>query len=311
MKVLVMGGTRFIGVALVKRLVAEGHEVTVCNRGTRPVPAGVRNLVGDRTDVETLRALLAPEDFDVIFDNTGRELKDTQPLVDMFRGRLRHFVYVSSAGVYQAAGLLPHFEGDATDPQSRHRGKRETERYLEKAFAEEGFPFTAVRPVYIYGPDNYNDIEAWFFDRLVRDRPIPMPGPYLTQLGHVEDLAAAMVAILGNTQAIGEIYNISDVRYVTFAELARQCAIAAGRDPNALSLPEYNPATLNLGKRKGFPLRAQHFIASVEKAMSHLDWEPEYDLASGLRTSWEAYQQSDRPEPDFSTDDWILQAIGT
>ncbi|HAN45299.1 MAG TPA: 3-beta hydroxysteroid dehydrogenase [Cyanobacteria bacterium UBA8156] len=310
MKVLVMGGTRFIGVALVKQLVAQGHEVTVFNRGTRPAPAGVRTLVGDRTDAEVLRDRLAAEDFDAIFDNTGRELKDTQPLVELFRGRLRHFVYVSSAGVYQASDLLPHFEGDATDPQSRHRGKRDTEVYLEKAFAEDGFPFTAVRPVYIYGPHNYNDIEAWFFDRLVRDRPIPIPGPYLTQLGHVEDLAAAMAAILGNTQAIGEIYNISDVRYITFAGLAQQCAIAAGRDANALSLPEYNPATLNLGKRKGFPLRAQHFIASVEKAMSHLDWEPEYDLASGLRSSWEAYQHSDRPEPDFSTDDWILQAIG-
>jgi len=305
-----MGGTRFIGVALVKLLVAQGHEVTVFNRGNRPAPAGVRTLVGDRTDAEVLRARLADEDFDAIFDNTGRELADTQPLVELFRGRLRHFVYVSSAGVYQASDLLPHFEGDATDPQSRHRGKRDTEAYLEKAFAEDGFPFTAVRPVYIYGPDNYNDIEAWFFDRLVRDRPIPIPGPYLTQLGHVEDLAAAMVAILGNSQAIGEIYNISDVRYITFAGLAQQCAIAAGRDPQTLSLPSYDPTVLNLGKRKGFPLRAQHFIASIEKAMSHLDWEPEYDLASGLRTSWEAYQKSDRPEPDFSTDDWILQAIG-
>ena len=54
-------------------------------------------------------------------------------------------------------------------------------------------------------PGNYNPIEAWFFDRLVRDRPIPIPGSGLqiTQLGHCGDLAKAMVAILGNQNAVG------------------------------------------------------------------------------------------------------------
>ncbi len=316
MRVLVMGGTRFIGVALTKLLVARGHEVVLFNRGNRPAPLdGVTTIVGDRTDPQQLREKLARESFDVIFDNNGRELADTQPLVELFRGRIRHFVYMSSAGVYRESEILPYFETDATDPKSRHRGKRDTEEYLAAAYAEHGFPFTALRPVYIYGPQNYNDVESWFFDRIVRDRPLPIPGhgQWITQLGHVEDLAAAQAAVMQEKRAIGEIYNISDLRYVTYQGLARACAIAAGKSPDQLTFCFYNPKDFDFGKQKAFPFRLQHFFASIDKAMSDLDWEPEYDLVSGLETSFrQDYLLSGRPaaEIDFSLDDLILQRLG-
>ncbi|NJN22264.1 MAG: NAD-dependent epimerase/dehydratase family protein, partial [Leptolyngbya sp. RL_3_1] len=185
MRILVMGGTRFIGVALTRQLVAQGHEVVLFNRGNNPAPvAGITQLQGDRKDTAALKATLSGERFDAIFDNNGRELSDTQPLVELFKGQIQHFVYVSSAGVYLKSDQMPHIEGDAVDPNSRHKGKFQTEAYL----AEQGIPFTAIRPVYIYGPQNYNDLEAWFFDRIARDRPVPIPGDgmALTQLGHVE-----------------------------------------------------------------------------------------------------------------------------
>ncbi|MEO0489293.1 MAG: NAD-dependent epimerase/dehydratase family protein, partial [Cyanobacteria bacterium J06659_2] len=215
MRILVMGGTRFIGVSLTKLLVAQGHEVVLFNRGNKPAPVeGLQQIQGDRKDAAQLKDKLAGESFDAIFDNNGRELSDTQPLIELFNGKLQHFVYVSSAGVYLKSDQMPHIEGDAVDPNSRHKGKFQTEAYLES----QGVPFTAVRPVYIYGPQNYNDLEAWFFDRITRDRPLPIPGSgmALTQLGHIEDLAQAMVAVLGNSQAIGQVYNISGDRAVSF-----------------------------------------------------------------------------------------------
>lgn len=220
MRILIMGGTRFIGVALTRILVSQGHSVVLFNRGNNPPPVeGVEQIHGERKNVSELKEKLGGMDFDAIFDNTGRELEDTKPLVEMFGNKVAHFVYVSSAGVYLPSHQLPHRETDAIDPQSRHKGKYETEAYLQA----QGVPFTAVRPVYIYGPGNYNDLEAWFFDRLVRNRPIPIPdgGLYITQLGHVYDLANAMSMILGNPKAIGQIYNISGDRYVTFTGLAR------------------------------------------------------------------------------------------
>jgi nucleoside-diphosphate-sugar epimerase len=303
-----MGGTRFIGVYLTKILAEQGHEVVLFNRGNKPVPIpGVRQIQGDRTQHQELKAKLSGESFDAIFDNNGRELSDTQPLVELFADQVQHFVYMSSAGVYFPSDMLPHQEGDSVDPNSRHKGKHETEAYLK----QQGLPFTAIRPTYIYGPLNYNDVEAWFFDRIMRDRPLPIPGngAYITQLGHVQDLARGMAAVLGNQTAVGKIYNISGDRYVTFDGLAHACAVAAGKSVDRLKIVHYDPKKVNLGKLKAFPFRLQHFFADINLARQELNWNPEYDLISGLKNSFEAdYLASGRgdKEIDFSVDDFIL-----
>lgn len=309
MRILMMGGTRFIGVSLTQQLVAQGHEVVLFNRGNHPAPVeGVTQIHGDRKDAAALIATLKGQSFDAVFDNNGRERSDTEPLATLFAGQVQHFVYVSSAGVYLKTDQLPHIEGDAVDPNSRHKGKHETEAYL----ATSGLPWTSVRPVYIYGPQNYNDVEAWFFDRIVRDRPIPIPGDgmAITQLGHVEDLAAAMVAILGNNQAQGQIYNISGDRFITFNGLARACAIAAGKDPEHLKLVHFDPKAFDFGKKKAFPLRVQHFFTDISKAKQDLQWQPKFDLISGLTDSFQKdYLPSGRGQTDvdFSLDDLIVQ----
>lgn len=139
---------------------------------------------------------------------------------------------------------------DAVDPKSRHKGKLETESLL----ASRDVNWTSIRPVYIYGPLNYNPVEEWFFHRLKEGRPIPIPnsGIQITQLGHVkvslslppsqllftstrptsfthssihsQDLATAFIKVLGNPKASKEVFNISGDKYVTFDGLARACA---------------------------------------------------------------------------------------
>jgi UDP-glucose 4-epimerase len=310
MRILIMGGTRFIGVYLTRLLVEQGHEVVLFNRGNKPVPvAGVRQIHGDRSKANDLQEKLADQQFDAIFDNNGRELSDTQPLADLFQGQVQHFVYMSSAGVYLKSDQMPHLEGDAVDPKSRHKGKHDTETYL----SQQGLPFTSIRPTYIYGPQNYNDLEAWFFDRIVRDRPLPIPGhgQHLTQMGHVADLAVAMSRVLSNPQAIGQIYNVSGDRYVTFDGLARACAVAAGKSAESIRIVHYDPKQFDFGKRKAFPLRPQHFFADIHKAIQELDWQPQFDLISGLKDSFQNdYLASgrDKIEVDFSVDDEILAA---
>ncbi|MEM8505532.1 MAG: NAD-dependent epimerase/dehydratase family protein [Cyanobacteria bacterium P01_D01_bin.1] len=308
MRVLVIGGTRFIGVYLTKQLVRQDHEVTLLNRGNHPAPVdGVETIVCDRTNPEALIQALSDKSFDAVFDNNGRELSHTKPLADLFKGQLKHFIYVSSAGVYAKSDQMPHVEGDSVDPNSRHKGKFHTEDYLR----EQGIPFTAIRPVYIYGPQNYNPLEKWFFDRIVHDRAVPIPGSgmALTQLGHCQDLAAAMVAVLGNDQAIGQIYNVSGEKAVTFDGLARACAIAAGKDPDTTKIIHYNPKDFDFGKKKAFPMRVQHFFTDISKAKAELDWQPQFSLIDGLKDSYKNdYLANDQnaKEVDFSLDDQIL-----
>lgn len=310
MRILMMGGTRFIGVYLTKALLELGHDVVLFNRGNNIAPAKVTQIRGDRKDPAQLKDKLSGESFDAIFDNNGRELSDTQPLVDIFNGKVKHFVYVSSAGVYLKSEQMPHKEGDPIDPDSRHKGKHHTESYL----ANSGIPWTSVRPVYIYGPQNYNDLEAWFFDRIVRNRPIPIPGngKYITQFGHIQDLAEAMASVLDNKTAIGKIYNISGERYITFDGLAYACAEAAGKSWEEIELVHYEPSRFDFGKQKAFPLRKQHFFADINQAKTDLAWKPRYDLTLGLKDSFvNDYLAFGRGQSklDFTLDDEILGKI--
>lgn len=308
MRVLIMGGTRFIGVYLTEVLLKQGHQVTLFNRGNNPAPEGVRVIRGDRTNPEDLKTQLGKENFDAIYDNNGRELSDTQPLVDIFQGRVEKFIYMSSAGVYLKTDQPPHRERDAVDPKSRHKGKHDTETYLASCAY---LPWTSIRPTYIYGPQNYNPLESWFFDRIAHDRPIPIPGhgQHITQLGHVQDLAVAMAKVLDHNTA-GQIYNVSGDRFVTFDGLAKACAEAAGKNPDNLKIVHYDPKQYDFGKRKAFPLRPQHFFCDVTKAQQELAWQPQYDLIAGLKDAFQNdYLKSKATEIDFSVDDEILRDL--
>jgi len=148
MRILIVGGTRFIGVYLTQLLVQQGHEVVLFNRGNRPLPVeGIGQITGDRTDATQLKEKLSKENFDAIFDNNGRELTDTQPLAEIFQDRVQNFIYMSSAGVYLKSDQMPHIEGDAVDPKSRHKGKHETEAYL----THKEFPLPLFVPLTFMG----------------------------------------------------------------------------------------------------------------------------------------------------------------
>ncbi|KAL8027230.1 hypothetical protein ABFS82_14G084100 [Erythranthe guttata] len=317
-KILIMGGTRFIGLFLSRLLVKEGHKVTLFTRGKAPIAqqlpgesdtefsdyaSKILHLKGDRKDFEFVKSSLSAEGFDVVYDINGREADEVEPILDALPN-LEQYIYCSSAGVYLKTDCPPHYEVDAVDPKSRHKGKLETESLLQSRDVN----WTSIRPVYIYGPLNYNPVEEWFFHRLKAGRPIPIPnsGIQITQLGHVKDLATAFIKVLGNEKASKEIFNISGEKYVTFDGLAKACAKAGGfPEPEII---HYNPKEFDFGKKKPFPFRDQHFFASVDKAKSVLGLKPEFDLVEGLTDSYnlDFGRGTFRKEADFSTDDIIL-----
>ena len=300
MKILVMGGTRFVGRPLVELLQAAGHELTLFTRGRNPLPAGVEHLVGDRSTAEGLEPLRGRR-FEVIVDSSGRTLADTQAVIECTEAPAHRFVYASSAGVYADSELWPLDESSPTDPASRHAGKAETEDWLRR----QGIPFTSFRPTYIVGPGNYNPVESWFFDRLVHGRPLPLPGDgsTITQLGHVKDLAAAMARCIEVEAAANRIYNCSGRQGVTFRGLVAAAARAAGVDPAAVEIRSFDPSGLDRKARKAFPLRLAHFLTDITRVQRELAWTPRFDVAQSLADSYSNDYPRRRPtSPDFSGD---------
>ena len=304
LKLLVMGVTRFVGRPLVARLLACGHDLTLFTRGRQPVPAGVEHLAGDRATDEGLEPLRG-RSFEVIIDSSGRSLEDTRRVVDAAGVPSQRLVYVSSAGVYADSEQWPLDEDAATDPASRHAGKAETEAWLR----QKGIPFTSFRPTYIVGPGNYNPVESWFFDRIVHGQPVPLPGDgsTITQLGHVDDLAAAMARCIEVEAATNRIYNCTGSQGVTFRGLVAAAARACGQDPAAVAIRSFDSAGLDKKARKAFPLRLAHFLTDTHRVRRELAWSPAFDLETTLADSYaNDYAKRGPTSPDFSADAALL-----
>jgi len=303
-KILVMGGTRFVGKPLVAQLLSEGHQLTLFTRGKNPVPAGVEHLCGDRSSAEGLAALQG-RSFDVIVDSSGRTLDDSRAVIERTGAPSHRFLYVSSAGVYADSELWPLTEDSPTDPQSRHSGKLDTEAWL----SAEKIPFTSFRPTYIVGAGNYNPVESWFFDRIVHGRPVPLPGDgtTITQLGHVNDLAAAMALSLGVDAAANRVYNCSSVQGITFRGLVAAAARACGKDPASVEIRSFDPSGLDKKARKTFPLRMAHFLTDVTRVQRELAWTPAYSVEAAMADSYANDYAGRMPtSPDFSSDEALI-----
>ncbi len=304
MKVLFFGGTRFVGKALVLRLLSEGHEIFVFTRGNLPVPKNVTHLKGDRSNDEDLKKL-SDYSFDLIVDSSGRKLEDTQRILKFSGLPNFRFIYISSAGVYLNTQFFPVGEESPIDIESRHIGKAKTESWLQ----EEGIPFTSFRPTYIYGPGNYNPIEKWFFDRIINGRSIPVPfdGQVITQLGHVYDLADAISKSIETDKAKNQIYNCSGSNAVTFKGLIETAILATGKRVSDFNLRSFDPSKLDPKARKIFPLRMNNFFTDISKIKKDLTWEPKFDLLNGLIDSYKNdYLLVNHKEVDFSSDEFLF-----
>src|ERR1700742_1317973 len=136
MRALVTGGNRYIGLDLVFELARRGHEVTVINSHEAPMPEGARRIHCDRTQPGSLTAALAPhrDAFDVIFDHTAYRPSDMAPLIELFGGRIEHYVFTSSQAVYRRSYVQPlreHFRRHAPgnpDPRAAYGWARSSAR---------------------------------------------------------------------------------------------------------------------------------------------------------------------------------------
>jgi nucleoside-diphosphate-sugar epimerase len=300
----------------VRALLRRGHAVTVLNRGRRPErrPAGVRQLVADRRDHDGLRRALVGARFDAVVDVTYAPTtgEDVAALLDALDDRAGHVVFVSTGRVYDHARPIPY---DEDTPRSLYWGeyaknKIAGEDVLLARHRERGLPVTIVRPTHVYGPMNTRDNETFFFDRLVRGRPVLVPGPggWLRQFGHVEDLAEAIAALLGRREAFGQAYNVTGEEVVTQVGFVEVIADVLKRPLELVHCPVSpgRPAP-PFGQNLAYDCHAVYTTTKVRA----LGIRPAWTLASGLAQTFEWYLREglDRREVDFSAEDAILAGL--
>ena len=247
MKVLVIGGTLFIGRQLVEELVKGGHEVAIMHRKPKhDFGRRVDNIMADRNDAKAVREALSTRRFDVIFDNVydwerGTTAEQVEATARAAGDRISRYIFLSSVAAYGDG--LNHKESDPLAPDYHaipyNRHKATTERLLFRMHAQNGFPLVTFRPPFVYGPRNNFYREQFFWDRLRAGRPIIIPGDghRLMQFVYVNDLVAAMVRAMDEPRALGEAFNIGDAKPVTQAELVEKLARAANLEATLARVP--------------------------------------------------------------------------
>jgi 2'-hydroxyisoflavone reductase len=182
-RVLILGGTGFIGPHFVAALLAGGHSVTVFNRGREPekVPRGVVQLKGDRNgQIDALKG----HDWDAVIDNSGYTARQARLTTELLRGHIRQYIFISSISAY-ADLAVPHIDenyrlADLADPATEDVNggsygglKALCEHIVEQAYDAQA---TIIRPTYIAGPGDKTDRFTYWPVRVARGGDMLAPG---------------------------------------------------------------------------------------------------------------------------------------
>lgn len=262
MKVLLLGGNRYVGVEIIWHLLRSGHEVTVLALDAPPpdIRAHIRWLAANRNDEAALTTLFGHENFDVVIDNIAYEPQQVACLTGVLQGRTGRYLLTSTTEGYSHS--FPRFYTEdqteirefdltnLTDSESYNCGKRSCEAVLIKS----GIPWTVLRPCMVTGPrDNLNGAPGGrrihFFEESARSHFWPQRildgGPLLLGCEDenvfrqvwVGDLARAYTHVIAHPETAGQAYNVTGDEVWTNERVIRAFAAAAGVTPEIVRVP--------------------------------------------------------------------------
>jgi nucleoside-diphosphate-sugar epimerase len=342
MKVLLIGGTGFIGPHLARHLIAEGHQVAVFHRGqsTSVLPEGAQQILGDRQSLPNSVSYFRRFSPDVVVDLILSSERQARDLMRSMRGATGRIVALSSCDVYRAAGILHGLEPGPLQPvpltedselrTHRHPYPPEVLTMLRKVFgwldddydkipAEEivmgdpELPGTVLRLPMIYGPGDPLHRLHPLLKRMDDGRPAILMQAENAQWrgprGYVENVAAAIALAVVSPRAAGRVYNVAERQSFSELEWAEQVGQAAGWSGKVLALPkEHTPAHLRIPHDA-----AQHWTVSSERIRVELGYSESVVLQTALNRTiaWERCNPPAVIDPkqfDYAAEDAVLAA---
>jgi nucleoside-diphosphate-sugar epimerase len=320
MRVLVIGGTQFMGREIVQRLVRRGHLVTVLHRRDHhDLGPEVRNVQADRSDLATVSRVLREHHFEAVFDmvydwEKGTTASQVDAAARSCGDELHRYVFMSSIAAYGPG--LDHRESDALAPDDAPnpyvQQKASSERALFRMHADSGFPVTTFRPPFVHGPRQPLYREQFFWDRFRDGRPIVLPdgGDGPMQWAFVADVAEACVRALEVPEAAGEAFNIAHVEPLTQRGFVEALARTAGAKPTLVPVPRARIQAAG-GRVVGDNLYFGEFLdlpphtEIVEKAPRLLGVTPT-SFEAALRAGFAWYEAQPRRSVDYAFEDRLL-----
>ncbi len=246
MKLLFIGGTGFISTAVTQLALAQGHEVYHLNRGLRhDAPDGVHQLTANIHHADELHNALRGLKFDVVADWIAYKASDIERDLELFRGKVKQFFFISSASAYQKPPS--HYLITESTPLYNpywdySQNKIACEERLLRAYREEHFPMVIVRPSLTYDPNLPIALGGWgcytLPDRLKKGKPIIVhgDGSSLWTVTHAEDFGRGFLGLFGNPQTIGHAFHITSDEVLTWNQIYETIADALGVQANIVHI---------------------------------------------------------------------------
>lgn len=316
MKLLFIGGTGVISSACRDLAIERGHELFLLNRSVStkyPAPKYATILQADiHADQQYLTALLAGHHFDAVVDFIAFSPQDIERDISLFRDRTDQFVFISSASAYQKPlqNYLITEETPLENPFWEYsRNKIACEDLLMKTYRADGFPVTIIRPSHTYGPSQIPlCVTSWrhpwtIIDRMRRGQKIIIPGDgtSLWVLTWHADFAKGLVGLLGEKNAIGEVFQITSDQVLSWNQIYLEVYQALGQARNVVYIPSDYIARFDseaVGSLIGDKSNSVVFDNSKIKKYVP-DYRCEVNWADGLRRSLAWFES----HPEFQTID--------
>ena len=259
MRILVLGGSGYVGRRVSERFLSAGCEVAVVSRGQRQpdVLGKVEHIQLDRKDHERFETEMHKQRFDAVVDTIAYQQDDAESAIRAFSGRAAQYLFISSVAVYSKRQLLrPILESDADlatelDPAKAEGGFHPSgrldyaigKRAVERAFLSNGaeLPWTSLRAPIVVGPDDRTLRVWWFVQRIQDGGPLVIPdwGPgRIFQLVTADALAEAFVACAGNQATCCKAYNVAQAEILTAESWIDGLATALGKTQETVRIPE-------------------------------------------------------------------------
>ena len=242
-KILIIGGTRFLGPALIRQLVKTGSEITIFNRGNyygQSLPVSVLRIKGDRRRPSTMKVLLKKK-YDLIYDLCCFNKTDATNLLSNILPP-EQIVFLSSVAVYKEPLIYPLKEeselGEWDSFGDYGTQKAKAEKEFINYSIKNNLKLTIFRPVYLLGKDNYFDRESYYFSRIINGDPILIPGTgrALIQFSFLEETALAFKKVPEKQLEQVEILNIAGDEFISISDFVQLCGKIVQKKPKLIEL---------------------------------------------------------------------------